>query len=76
MAKRRVKRRDEILTRTAEITTFDAGVGWHVDQRRGLHPEIETMTHLRPKGMLNEPVRDVRDVEFSLFPKNQRRRAY
>lgn len=68
--KRRTPQRPELLSRTAEITALTARVGIRVDQRRGDAPGIEAGPWLDLRGTLEEPVKGVEDVLFSLYPRD------
>ena len=73
MPKKPGRRHLEMLTRSAEISTFRASVSLHIDEPRRPDPEFETMPWLELRGTMNEPIRDVKDVVFSVLSEGQGR---
>jgi hypothetical protein len=69
-AKRRTHRL-EMLTRSVEISTFRVSLSLGIDEPKLPDPELETTPWLELRGMMNEPIRDVRDVLFSIYPKDK-----
>ena len=67
---RRKPHRHELLSRTATITSYSARVHIRVDHRRGDAPGIEAGPWLELRGTLEQPVKGVEDVLFSLCPKD------
>jgi len=63
--------RPEMLSRNIEITSFRASVRIHAVHRRGEEPEIESGPWLELRGTLDEPVKGVRDVILSLYPRDK-----
>ena len=64
MAKK--KRGEELLLRTATLSSACASVSAGASERRGEPPAISGDHWLILRGTLDEPVKDVRDVQFSL----------
>jgi hypothetical protein len=70
-AKRR-KHRPEMLTRSVEISKFRVSLSLQIDEPKLPDPELETTPWLELRGTMNEPIRDVRDVLFSIYAKDRR----
>jgi hypothetical protein len=68
---RKVRTRLEIWVRTAAISSVHVSLGCHANQLRGSEPERETIGSLQLRGLLEEGVRDVREVEFHLYPADE-----
>ena len=66
--KRRAVRRPEIIWRNVKITAISARVGIDAEHPRGEEPTIENRPWLELRGSLEEPVKGVEDVLFSLYP--------
>jgi hypothetical protein len=64
---RRAKRQ-EILNRTIDITSFGTSLRVGVDEPRDPEPEIEVKSWLELRGVLDEPVRQTSDIVLSLYP--------
>jgi hypothetical protein len=69
--KRRKSRRPEMLSRNVSITSFRSSVSLRAVERRGEEPEIESQPWLELRGTIAEPLRDTRDVEIHLYPREQ-----
>jgi hypothetical protein len=69
--RRRRSRQDERLTRTVEISSFSARVSLHVEEPKDADPQLEVRPWLELRGTMNESVRDVRDIVFSVYPKER-----
>jgi hypothetical protein len=63
--------RTEILNRSVEINSFRASVGLRIDQPRDPDPEIEGKPWLELRGTTDEPIREVHDVVFSIYPEDK-----
>lgn len=57
-----------MLPRSAEIQSIDYRVHLRVDEPRGYEPEIEGSSWLELTGTMDEPVRDINSVVFSIHP--------
>ncbi len=71
MPVKRRKHHTEMLTRSVEISTFRVSLSLRIDEPRMPDPEFETTPWLELRGTLNEPIRDVRNVLFSVYPKDK-----
>ena len=60
-----------MLSRNVEIKSSSLTVRIAAVHRKGDEPEIESQTWLELKGVLTEPVKNVRDVVISLYPKDK-----
>src|SRR6266849_6651516 len=69
--KRRRCAKTEMLSRTIEISSFSATVRLDVVHRKGEEPYIDSEPWLELRGTATEPVRDVRDVKISMFPRDR-----
>jgi len=69
--KRRASHRAEMWSRTVEILSFRTTVRLHAVSRKGEEPSIDSQPWLELHGTMHEPVRDVRDVVMSLYPKDK-----
>ena len=69
MKTKRKNERSEMLSRNIEISSFATSVRLHASERRGEDPVIESRPWLELRGTMAEPIRDVRDVMISLFPR-------
>jgi hypothetical protein len=70
MPRRRKGGRPEMLSRNIEISSFRASVRINaVHEHKNDEPEIETQPWLELHGKAVEPIRDVTDVEISMFPR-------
>jgi hypothetical protein len=65
---RRKTRRQELLTRSAEIVSFRASVRLRVQNPKEPEPEIEASPWLELHGTIDEPVRNVREVSINVYP--------
>ena len=61
----------EMLSRDVEITSSTLSVRISAVHRKGDEPEIESQPWLELKGELTEPVKGVRDVVISLYPRDK-----
>lgn len=61
----------EMLSRDVEITSSSLTVRIRAVHAKGDEPEIESQPWLQLKGVLTEPVKGVRDVVISLYPKDK-----
>jgi hypothetical protein len=68
MPKKRRARRGETISRSVEISTFSASVRLNVDAPREPDPQIEAKPWLELRGTMSEPVREVHEIEFSVYP--------
>ena len=59
-----------MLSRNVEISSFSATVRLHAVHRNGEEPDIESQPWLELRGTATEPVRDVRDMKISMFPRD------
>jgi hypothetical protein len=66
--RRQPARRNEIMSRSVDIASFRASVGLHVDEPRSQDPLIEARPWLELRGTMDEAVRNVREIVFSLYP--------
>jgi hypothetical protein len=71
MPVKRRKSRTEMLTRSVEISMFRVSLSLQIDEPKMPDPELETSPWLELRGVMNEPIRNVRDVLFSLYPKDK-----
>jgi hypothetical protein len=71
MPVKRRKSRMEMLTRAIEISTFRVSLSLQIDEPKLPDPELETTPWLELRGTMNEPIRDTRDVLFSIYPKDK-----
>ena len=60
-----------MLSRNVEIKSSSLTVRISAVHRKGDEPEIESQPWLELRGVLTEPVKDVRDVLISLYPKDK-----
>lgn len=58
---------NELVMRRVEISSFEARVAKRGETRRGYEPQIKADSSLLITGLMDEPVRDVRAIEFSVF---------
>ena len=65
--KRPKRRRPETLMRFIDITSVSARVSVSAGQERGGEPEIHSTGSIELTGTMDEPMRDTRDVEISLY---------
>lgn len=72
-SKRRGAKRPEMLSRIAELTSYTARISIRAEHRRGQEPEIDSGPWLELRGTLEEPVKSVHDVLFSLYPVDEPR---
>lgn len=69
MARRQsVRKCGKLLQRTVEITAMRTHVWMRVAEPRGAEPEIVAESRLELCGTADEPVREVTDVEFHMYP--------
>jgi hypothetical protein len=61
----------EMLSRDVEIRASSLTVRIRAVHVKGDDPEIESQPWLQLKGVLTEPVKGVRDVVISLYPKDK-----
>jgi hypothetical protein len=59
-----------MLSQNVEISSFSATVRLHAVHRKGEEPYIESQPWLELRGTATEPVRDVRNVKISMFPRD------
>lgn len=71
MPRNRKSRKLEMLSRDVEIKSSSLTVRISATHHKGDEPEIESQPWLALKGVLTEPVKDVRDVLISLYPKDR-----
>jgi len=71
MPKKRNRNRPEILARDVEFSSCRMSVGLRAVHQRGVEPYIESQPWLELKGTASEPVRDVKDIVISLYPKDE-----
>lgn len=71
--KRRRTRQPEMLSRIVELTSYTASISIRAEHRRGQEPEIDSGPWLEVRGTLEEPVKSVHDVLFSLYPVDELR---
>lgn len=69
--KRRKSGRPEMLSRNIEISSFSATVRLDVVNRKGDEPHVASQPWLELRGTAVDPVRDVRDVKISMFPRDR-----
>jgi hypothetical protein len=69
MARQRKGGRPEMLSRDIAITALRFSVRINAVHERNSEPEIETQPWLEILGKAFEPVRDVTDVEISMYPR-------
>ena len=60
-----------MLSRDVEIRASSLTVRIRAVHAKGAAPEIDTQPWLQLKGVLTEPVKGVRDVVISLYPKDK-----
>lgn len=65
--------RHELLSRIVEITSSTASMSIRAEHRRGEEPEIDSGPWLELRGTLEEPVKGVQEVLFSLYAKDEPR---
>ena len=70
MARKAIKRRDELWIRTAAISSVRTSVRSHAIHQRGSEAEIESRCLLELSGLLDGAVRDVTDIEIHLYPED------
>src|SRR5688572_15156738 len=75
MPKKRKSDRAEVLSRKLEIVSFAVSVSLRAVHHRGEDPRIESGPWLELRGIMTEPVRDVRGIKVSLFPQDDAQRA-
>src|SRR6266545_7870791 len=68
--KRRKSGQPEMLSRNVEISSSSATVRLDVVHRKREEPHIESEPWLELRGTATEPVRDVREVRISMFPRD------
>jgi hypothetical protein len=73
--KRSKKPRVETLMRVITISGVNAGVSLSPSGKRGEDPTFHSSARLELVGTLDEPIRDVRDVEITLYSTPQDRVA-
>ena len=61
----------EMLSRNFEIKSSRLTVRLSAVHRKGDEPEIESQPWLELRGVLTEAVKDVRDVQISLYPRDK-----
>lgn len=71
--RRRGSTRPETMQRNAVISSFRPRMSFSVRGESEPEPEIEGRAWLRLRGMLIEPIRDVHEVTFSLWPDPDKR---
>ena len=69
---RRAVRRDVIIMRSVEISTFEARVSLQADQPRGDQARIEADGWLELRGLASEPINDVREVLICLYAEERK----
>lgn len=60
-----------MLSRNIKISSFRGSVRIHAVHRSCEEPEIESGPWLKLRGTLEEPVKGVRDVVLSLYPRDK-----
>jgi len=71
MSTKRKSGTPEMLSRHVEIRSSRLTVRVYAVHRKGDEPEIESQPWLELKGVFTEPLKDVRDVQISLYPKDR-----
>jgi hypothetical protein len=71
MPTKRKSAKPEMLSRDAEIKSSRLSVRISAVHRKGDEPEIESQPWLQLQGVLTEPVKGVRDVRISLYPRDK-----
>ena len=71
MATTRKSGKPEMLSRDVEIRSSSLTVRIRAVHPKGDEPEIDSQPWLQLKGVLTEPVKGVRDVVISLYPKDK-----
>jgi hypothetical protein len=66
--RRRKSKQQEMIRRNAVISSFTPSMRLSVRSAKEAEPEIEGRPWLELRGTLVEPIRDVRDVVFKLWP--------
>lgn len=68
MAKKKPsKSRPEILNRSVAITTIHLGVSLRPSSDRDREPDFEDHARIELSGKMDDPIREVRDVEITLY---------
>jgi hypothetical protein len=62
-----------MLSREVELDSLAARISTRAEHRRGEEPEIQSGPWLEVQGTLTEPVKDVHEVQFSLYPEDDPR---
>jgi hypothetical protein len=71
--RRRKSKRPETMQRNAVISSFTPSMRLSVNGPADPEPEIEGRPWLELRGTLIEPIRDVKDVVFKLWPDPEKR---
>ena len=58
-----------MLSHTFDVASFVVTVGLYAMSRRSDEPSAETLICLTARGVVNEPVGEVRDIEIHLYPR-------
>jgi hypothetical protein len=61
-------RRPEILIRNIEITSGQAGVSISASRQKAEDPELSGSARVELAGVMDEPIRGVREVEMTVYP--------
>lgn len=73
--KRRARRGPETLVRLVSITSVSVGVSLSAGQERGEEPHITSVGRVELTGTMDEPVRDTRDVEITVYAADDPKQA-
>ena len=60
-----------MLSRNVEISSFEANVRLHAVHHKGDKPYIEIQPWQELRGTATEPIRDVKGVKISMFPRDK-----
>jgi hypothetical protein len=71
MPTKRKSGKPEMLSRNVEFKSSSLTIRISAAHRKGEEPEIESQPWLELRGVLTEPVKDVRDVVISLYPRDR-----
>jgi hypothetical protein len=71
--KQRKRQAPETLYREVSISDAKAWVSMGAGQQKGEEPQFGSYIAVELKGVLDEPIRDTRDIEIVLYPKDDAR---
>ena len=71
--KRRKRQAPETFYRDVSISDAKAWVSMGAGQKKGEEPQFGSYVAVELKGVLDEPIRDTRDIEIVLYPKDDAR---